>query len=302
MTALSRFLAGVHRHKVWAWIGLLAYACAVTFPHQPVQDVVGELVTKISRNRVYQLSVTLAFIEAAVFIGLFVRALSQRTERGWLAAYWILCFLLMIGTWRVFMANNTELVHFPQYFPEGMVLLALTLSPVESLAWIALFGGLDETYQYIYLLNGRPAPLDLNDIYMDVIGGAAGIVFAMVCMGYESRTASGERWIETGKRILSRPGVLVIFGILLAGAILLWSGVMVRYEPFGVPHPHWFALSHQQIESFWYVNDKVLGPHHFHELEAMEGVLLILVTMAFFVPLERKLRVLPKAAFARRLK
>jgi len=290
MTALSRFLAGIHRHKGWAWAGLLVYACAVTFPHQPVQDVVGQLVIKISRDRVYQLSVALALIEAVVCTWIFVRSLARQTERRWLASYWILVFLLMLGTWRFLMANNTELVHFPQYFPEGMALLALTFSPVESLAWISLFGGLDETYQYIYLTRGRPAPLDLNDIYMDVIGGAAGIIFAMACLHYES-PAGG--W----KRILSRPGVLIIFSIIAIGALLLWSGTMVLYEPLGVPNPHWFALSHQQIESFWYFNDKVLGPHHFHELESIEGVVLILATFALFVPLERKLRVLPKSAF-----
>jgi hypothetical protein len=282
---------------MWAWAGLLVYACAVTFPHQPVQDIVGALVIKISRNRVYQLSVAIAFVEAAVFTALFVRSLSRQSERRWLAAFWILSFLLMIGTWRFLMANNTELVHFPQYFPEGMALLALTLSPVESLAWIALFGGLDETYQYIYLTKGRAAHLDLNDIYMDVIGGAAGIIFAMAWLACESRTGSGEPWRDTWKRILLRPGVLVIFGILLAGAVLLWSGVMVLYEPLKVPNPHWFALSHQEIESFWYFNDKVLGPHHFHELESIEGGLLILVTMALFVPLERKLRVVARSAF-----
>ena len=299
MIALSRFLASIHRHKIWAWTGLLVYACAVTFPHQPVQDVVGELVTKISRNRVYQISVTIAFIEAALFTWLFVRSLSRQTERGWLAAYWILSFLLMIGTWRVFMANNTELVHFPQYFPEGIALLALTLSPVESLAWIALFGGLDETYQYIYLTNGRAAPLDLNDIYMDVVGGAAGIIFAMACLRSESRAGSGESWSGAWKRILSRPGVLVILGILLAGAALLWAGVMVLYEPLKAPNPHWFAVSHQQVDSFWYFNDQVLGPHHFHELESIEGMVLILVTIGLFVPLERRLRVLPRSAFER---
>ncbi len=290
MIALSRFLAGIHRHKVWAWTGLLVYACAVTFPHQPVQDVVGQLVIKISRDRVYQLSVALALIEAVVCTWIFVRSLARQTERRWLASYWILTFLLMLGTWRFLMANNTELVHFPQYFPEGMALLALTFSPVESLAWISLFGGLDETYQYIYLTRGRPAPLDLNDIYMDVIGGAAGIIVAMACLRYGS-PAGG--W----KRMFSRPGVLVIFSILAIGAVLLWSGTMVLYEPLGAPNPHWFALSHQQIESFWYFNDKVLGPHHFHEMESIEGVVLILVTFALFIPLERKLRVLPKSAF-----
>jgi hypothetical protein len=299
MTAISRFFAGMNRHKMWAWVGLLAYACAVTFPHQPVQDVVGTLVTKISRNRVYQLSVAIAFVEAAVFMFLFIRSLSRQTERGWLASYWILCFLLMVGTWRMFMANNTELVHFPQYFPEGMALLALTLSPVESLAWITLFGGLDELYQYIYLTKGRATSLDFNDIYMDVIGGAAGIIFAMTILRSESRTGSGEPWRDTWKRILLTPGVLVIFGILLAGAILLWSGAMVLYEPLKTPNPHWFALSNMQTEAFWYFNDAILGPHHFHELESIEGILLILVTIALLIPLERKLRVLAKSAFER---
>jgi hypothetical protein len=275
---------------MWVWAGLFVYACAVTFPHQPVQDVVGQLVIKISRNRVYQLSVALALIEAVVFTWIFIRSLSRQNERRWLASYWILSFLLMIGTWRFLMANNTELVHFPQYFPEGIALLALTLSPVESLAWIALFGGLDEAYQYIYLTKGRPAPLDLNDIYMDVIGGAAGIIFAMACLRCESRP-------ESWRRILTRPGVLVIFALLLATVALWGTGAVVLYEPLGDPHPHWFALSHQQIESFWYFNDKVLGPHHFHELESIEGALLILVTMACFLPLERKLRVSPKSAF-----
>lgn len=299
MTAISRFFAGMNRHKMWAWLGLLVYACTVTFPHQPVQDVVGALVSKISRNRVYQLSVAIAFVEAAVFMFLFVRSLSRQTERGWLASYWILCFVLMVGTWRMFMANNTELVHFPQYFPEGMALLALTLSPVESLAWVTLFGGLDELYQYIYLTKGRATSLDFNDIYMDVIGGAAGIIFAMTILRSESRSGSREPWRDTWKRILLTPGVIVIFGILLAGAILLWSGAMVLYEPLKTPNPHWFALSNLEIRKFWYYNDVVLGPHHFHELESTEGVVLILATIALLVPLERKLRVLAKSAFER---
>jgi hypothetical protein len=288
---------------MWAWAGLLVYACAVTFPHQPVQDIVGALASKITLKRLYQGSVALALIEAAVFMFLFVRGLSRQTERRWLAAFWILSFLLMIGTWRIFMANNTELVHFPQYFPEGMALLALTLSPVESLAWITLLGGLDETYQYIYLTHGRATSLDFNDIYMDVIGGAAGIIFAMALLRYESRTGLGaalrESWGTLWKRILLRPGVLVIFGILLAAAVLLWSGAMVLYEPLKTPDPHWFALSNLQTEAFWYYSPTVLGPHHFHELESIEGVLLILATIALFVPLERKLRVLAKPAFER---
>jgi hypothetical protein len=283
----------MHAHKPLAWIGFLAYACAVSFPHQPVQNVVGQLVSKIGRNQVYQLSVGIAFTEALLFCGLFFANLRRQPERRWHASYWILCFLLMVGTWRFFMANNTELVHYPQYFPEGIALLAITLSPVESLAWLSLFGGLDEAYQYIYLTKGRATSLDFNDIYMDLIGGAAGIVFAMVVLRCVPRH---EAWGATFKRVLPKPGLLVIFAILAAGAVLLFAGTMVLYEPIDTPTPHWFALSNLETE-FWYYNDKVLGPHHFHELESREGVLLILLTYGLFLPLERKLSVLPEPAF-----
>src|SRR3984893_7726863 len=207
MSGLSRFLAALQKHKVWGWTGLILYACAVTFPHQNVQDIVGQVATKITHKRLYQVSAAIALTQGLVLTLLFFRKLSGQTARRWLAAFWILSFALMAGTWRLLVANNTELVHFPQYFPEGMALVALTLSPVESMAWLALFGGLDEAYQYIYLSGGRPVSLDFNDIYMDLAGGAAGIIFAMACLRCEVRTVSRESWRELWKRILSRPGV-----------------------------------------------------------------------------------------------
>jgi hypothetical protein len=55
--------------------------------------------------------------------------MKDRTSRIWVIGYWILSFALMVGTWKMLMANNTELVHYPQYFPEGLALAALTSSP-----------------------------------------------------------------------------------------------------------------------------------------------------------------------------
>jgi hypothetical protein len=298
MRRLSRFLAGMHRHSVWGWTGLILYACAVTFPHQNVQDIVAQLAAKYSHKRLYQVSATLALIEGVALTFLFIRRLSGQAERRWLAAFWVVSFALMAGTWRLLTANNTELVHFPQYFPEGMTLLALTLSPVESMAWLTLFGGLDEAFQYIYLMHGRPVSLDFNDIYMDLVGGAAGIIFAMACLRCEARTSARESWRELWKRILSRPGVLVILGILLAGAGLWMSGKVLIYETPGAPS-HWFAVSRLKTTSFWYFNPVIFGPNHFHEMAPLEGMLLILATIAVYALLDRKLRVAPKPAMER---
>ena len=296
MRWLSQLLAAAQKHRLWGWAGLILYAGAVTFPHQPVQDMLGRFTDRFGREPLYQISVTIALILGAAATLLFVLALRGQTERKRLAALWILSFALMTGVWRLLMANNTELVHFPQYFPEGMALLALTLSPVESMAWVALFGWLDEGYQYIYLTHGRATLLDFNDIYMDLIGGAAGIIFAMTLLRSEPRMR--ESWRGFWKGILRKPGVLAVLGVLAVGTLLLMSGKLLIYEAPGAP-AHWFALSRLKTESFWYSEPIVLGPHSFHELMPPEGILLILATIALCAVLDRRSRVLAKPAIDR---
>jgi hypothetical protein len=290
MTRFSRFLAALHRHRAWGWAALILYACAVTFPHELVQQIVGGWAAKYTLKRIYWYSAAIAFAEAGVITLLFARRALQQSGRLWLAFYWLLTLALMVATWRVFFANNTELVHYPQYFPEGIALLALTLSPVEALAWVVFFGLFDETFQYVYVVAGRALPLDFNDIYMDLLGGAAGVLFAAAWLNSETKTdwRSSEfpnRW----KRILTSPGVLTISGIILATLALLASGKVLMYEAPGAP-PHWFALSRLKTDTFWYFSPVILGPHHFHELAPLEGTILILATIALYAPLERILR------------
>src|SRR5271157_2312501 len=123
MRGLSRFLAAGQKHRVWCWIGFVLYACSVTFPHQPVQDMLSRFTDRFGREPLYRTSATIALVLGVALNLLFVRGLRGQTGRKRLAALWVLCFALMVGVWRLLMANNTELVHFPQYFPEGMALL-----------------------------------------------------------------------------------------------------------------------------------------------------------------------------------
>lgn len=289
MRILRRFLLALNRHKAWAWLGLLVYACAVSFPHQLVQDVVGAWAAEHSLKRLYQISVTLALIEAAVVTILFAlaaRGQAGRIERRWLIGFWFLTLALMAGAWKLFMANNTELVHYPQYFPEGVALLALTLSPAESLGWVTLLGGLDEAFQYTFLVKGRPMPFDFNDIFMDLIGGAAGVIFAMAVLGCHRRVSS-PGWV---KRILKRPGIAVNLALVPAGIVLWASGKMLLYEAPGSPS-HWFSLSRLKTPTFWYFSPVILGPHHFHEMSPIEGPIVLLTTIALYGLLDRSLRI-----------
>jgi hypothetical protein len=280
--ALSRFLAALRLHPCWGWAGLLAYAAAVTFPHEQVQYYVAELASQITHRRLYAASAALLLIQGALATWfLFKRLVGQPGFRR-LAFFWILTFALICGTWRGLTANNTELVHYTQYFPEGVALAALTLSPVESVAWVALFGGLDEGFQYAVLMRGHKVPYDFNDIYMDLLGGAAGVLFALAFLRRQDRDAPLP-W----RVILRRRGVAVVLGVVCVGIALWGLGLMALYADPAQGHA-WFALSRVKLPSFWFL-DPANGPNRYHTLSPIEGPVLILTTILLFAALDRRL-------------
>ncbi len=282
---LQKMLAAIHRHPRWSWAGLAIYAAAVTFPHENVQYVVNEIAIRITHKRLYQASAVIALLEIGLLTLILFRRLAGQPERRRLAVFWILTMVLIWGTWRSFTANNVELVHYPQYFPEGMALVALTLSPAESLSWIALLGGLDECFQYWHLMGSKPVPFDFNDVYMDLLGGAAGVIFAMAFLNFKARDAES----RSLKGIFSRPGVAAILGVIIAG-IVLWSfGRMQLYTDPANPHA-WFALSRARSPAFWFINP-INGPQKYHTLSPIEGPILILATIALYAILDRRLRI-----------
>lgn len=282
---MQSLLRSIHSHPRASWLALILYAAAVTFPHENVQYVVNLLCIRYTHHRVYQASAAIALAELLIVTLILWPAVRRQPARRILSIAWIATFALMWGIWRVFTANNTELVHFPQYVPEGMALLALTLSPAEAIAWATLFGGLDECFQYWFLMAGRPVGYDFNDIYMDLAGGAAGVLLAMAFLHCEPSRAAP--W----KKILSRPGIKVIFGIAAAGLLLAITGLISVYA---TPAAHtWFALSRDKPPQYWYVNP-LFGPHKFHELSPIEGPILILATVLAYAILDRRTRVSAK--------
>ena len=264
---------------------MAAYAAAVTFPHQPVQWLVNQIAIRITHRHLYQLSAAIALALALVLTTILPRQWKAQPERRTLALFWILTLALIGLTWRVFTANNVELVHYPQYFPEGMALAALTFSPVESMAWIALFGGLDECFQYWVLANGKPVPFDFNDVYMDLLGGAAGVLFAIAFLRCRSRRGA----VPAPPRLWRRPGVIAILAVLAAG-ILLWSLRLMLLFADPANHHYWFALSRFAAPEFWF-QVPANGPNRYHTLSPLEGPLLILATLALYAQIDRRVKI-----------
>lgn len=152
--------------------------------------------------------------------------------------YWLITLILIAATWKFLTFNNSELVHYPQYLPFGVLLVALTHSPGEAIAWTVLTGGLDECHQYWALHGGWGVPYDFNDIYMDLLGGALGVVLGLAFLPL--RAAKVEDRDGFLLRLIGKPGVLLILAIAASGVVLWALGLMQLYQS---PAPHWFALS-----------------------------------------------------------
>jgi hypothetical protein len=285
MPVFSRFLEAIHSHPRWSWAAFVAYAAAVTFPHENAQWLVNEIAIRITHPRLYQLSAAITAMEAVGLTWILVRRLRKQPAWRTLAVFWIVTLALIGFTWRVFTANNVELVHYPQYIPEGMALMALTLSPVESLAWITLFGSLDESYQYAVLSYSRQVPFDFKDVYMDLLGGAAGVLLAMAFLHCGRR----ERGARDARPLWKRPGIAAILSVMAIGILLWASGLMLPFEDKADTH-HWFALSRFRAPAFWF-QVVANGPNKYHTLSPVEGPILIPATIGLYAVIDRRVKI-----------
>lgn len=261
---------------------MLAYAALVSFPHEWVQWAVNELCIRYTHAVVYRGSAEIALGEVLLLTLWMLWCVRRQPQRGVVRGLWILSLALIVGAWRVFTANNLELVHYPQYFPEGVLLMAMTLSPVEALSWVVILGGLDEANQYWRLSHGRPTLFDFNDIYMDLLGGATGVVFAMAFLYCARKAPAPGEW----RRTLKRPGVAVLLSAIGVG-LLLWATGLVRVVEDKSSAHYLFALGRFQASSFW-EQIATNGPFKYHTLTPPEGIGLLLATIALYGVLLRK--------------
>ena len=278
----------LHEHSRAGWAILLLYAVAVTFPHEEVQSWVGELAKWMGRANLYRIAAAIGLVTAGILSSIVVPALRQHPAARLVGGYWAATLLLILGAWGLLTANNTELVHYPQYFVPGAILMAITLSPFESLAWITVTAGLDECYQYWGLHGGWGVPFDFNDIFMDLLGGALGVVFALAIMRCQ-RASPPDGMGAFLRRTFSKPCAALLLAVVLSGLALGAAGKMLLYQDEH-NQTYWFALSRLKVQSFWFF-DETWGPKTFHTLSPLEGPVLLILTLAFYAVLNRKLKI-----------
>ena len=113
--------------------------------------------------------------------------------------------------------NGIEAIHLPQYMLLALMLTAAGLG-LES-AWLvgALLGALDEMWQWQFLRRARPEYFDWNDVVLNAIGAALGVLVARRL-----------RWCRADGLL---PGGIGVALLVVALTLSLLGGPMTA-EPF----------------------------------------------------------------------
>ena len=275
---LTNLLQWIHAHKAFAWPLVFLYTLAVTFPHVIVQDWVraGIGSTPQDFERFYVRAAITAIVVVVIVTISYLVALRNHPARRDLLFAGAGTLGLSCLAWKYLSVNNSELIHFVQYAIPGFVLISLTRSFTDSLAWILIMAGVDEGYQFWGINPTWSNPWDFNDIVMDLLGGALGVLFGLGFL----RTAPAQsfNW--------RRPGILTLASIYATGACLVAAGFVRLYEDKVDPN-YWFSLSRMRNKGFWFY-DATWGPRTVHTLAIEEGLVAVLLILALYSLFDRR--------------
>jgi hypothetical protein len=162
---------------VWLAAAAVLFAADI-FLHLPVTDFCDALVKKYGFFP-FDGFVRRGF-EAVGAVCLCGAWMSPKRERTVVGTAVLSLMAVVAAAQMLIVLNGIEDVHYPQYALLAYV-LARGLPTLEG-AWLGstILGAADEGYQFVALPRGTPGYFDWNDVVLNAIGSAFGIVIAVM--------------------------------------------------------------------------------------------------------------------------
>jgi hypothetical protein len=187
-------LIGDRRARAWLAATAVVFLADV-FLHLPITDFCDRLATRYGFTE-YDSTMRAGFllIGACTFATIWVWPSGHRLLVGLTTTF---LAALMLLAHRLIVVNAVESVHYPQY-----ALIVLLLAPAVGnleIAWIGatILGAIDEGYQARFLPRGAPDYFDWNDVVLNAIGAAVGVVIVVTFTKVARRPfrhPAGLRW------------------------------------------------------------------------------------------------------------
>ena len=234
---MKRVMTWLMANKRKTFFLTLIYFLLVILPHEWVGEKISALFSTHSRAS-YDLIIMSVFLFLLLFVGLaFWKRLSKHEERNKLFFWLSLTIIFILIANKFLLVVNIEFVHYLQYAIGAILLFAMIGNYFVVLFVAFLISLFDEGYQYFYLTPDNTDYFDFNDIIIDFLGAAFGLLLLKVL--------SLKEWGERKKKIkwgFYIPFFVFIFSFI---AILQTSTLSI------FPSEDKFKLVKKIEEGFW---------------------------------------------------
>ena len=261
----------IHWLQQRRWLNLffvLAFFLLVVLPHEQVGLLIAEAFKKHSRDTYNFVILVVGILGLAIYSVPVVKNIFKGKHKSLKLFYLIVTLLLIILSINTLMVVNVEIIHFVQYALMAILLFPLIGNYGETLFWTTFLGAIDEAYQYFYLSPERTDYYDFNDVIINLLGGALGLIL-LRCLDIGIHNPF--RKIHIGRPLMAIGALLVIISVL-------WATGILGFYPQD-QHAPLFLLVRVPATDFW----SVVHPQvTYHVVRPLEGVIAIAVLLVFY--------------------
>ncbi|RMG00576.1 MAG: VanZ family protein [Nitrospirae bacterium] len=183
----------------------------------------------------------------------------------------------MIISYHTLLVVNVESIHFFQYALLAIPFYALTGSYGQSILLITILGAIDEGYQYFFLYPDWKY-LDFNDIILNLLGGAAGLMLILLTTSKETNMPA--RHLFSGK-------IPLVIGLTIFVTLLPFiTGLAGVTAGDGEKSPPGIVLIREKPpEGFWI---EMKWGKRYHILSPAEGTIITIMLIGVYALLDRR--------------
>jgi hypothetical protein len=272
---MKHLIEWLRKRPLLTFLLATGYFFAVSLPHEQVQVFVAWMFSGMTRDSYQAIILGTGiglFCLYVIVLGWFA-VRNQQVKRTLI--YGIITLILLVSAVYILVIHNFEMIHFPQYVFLAILIFPLVMRYGETVFWTAALGALDEAYQYFYLAPQRTAYFDFNDIILNLLGAALGVLLIFSC-GIRPREYQYKKWYASP---VFRISMVVIIGITL----LFHTPLLSMYPPADGSSA-WAVLVKTRPEGFWeyipHLHDK------FHIVRPLEGLILIVVLLLLYYTMD----------------
>ncbi|MEY3368165.1 MAG: hypothetical protein RI973_1320 [Bacteroidota bacterium] len=265
---------------------IVAYFLLVVLPHELIGKwLATSLDEKLGREKYNQLVLFLAFVALATFATKFwVNVKSDARANKGTIAFLLFTLAIIAVAFNYLVVVNIEVIHLFQYALLAILLFPAVGSYGATIGWATLLGAADEAWQHFYLAPLKSNYYDFNDILLDLLGAALGLI--IIKSSFKNLEIQTERAGTAMSALLLTTGVLAL---LLPVAFA--AGLIHYYTPEKEAICRWVIIRAPQT-SFW----TTVHPNvTFHVMQPMEGLIVLSMLLLYYQGLDNQVNIAQKS-------